>query len=949
MNKIFNSALLLLCGLALLSCRQEASQLEGSARVPIQFRATAGAFQVKATDTAFEPGDAIGLSVSKPVGVSNALLQSTDEGLIPQETIYWPFDQSVVCGFDAYYPYQEGADFVSGFSFTVNSDQSSHALYTASDFMCAHTESAKKDGVVDLKFTHQLSKLVLVIDNKLDEDIADVYVGGVQGRAKVVAGSAPVAEGLPGTIKAGTVKLSGIGPAYALVMVPQKASPKLMVTTVSGKQYDFVLPQAVSFAPGMRYLTNITLSANCTFSDLSIEVSEWTDNADIEFKSAFAEVIDGTDGQKYTVTGTITQVLNTNYGNMLLESEGQTIYIYGLLTPNGKYPYQAGGLGGDAFNVAVGDQITVYGIRTIMNEMVTLRESTLLGAVRSEAVSLGSIREVLEADCGPRYAFSGIVHAVSSRGFVLYDGGAAVLVYTGSAPSCSVGDEVDIVGATIIYRGCREVNMPQYSVVSSDNELYDMIFDDITESLDNVVVEESRTVSLVGTLDIQGNDYLLTVEGASSKGSIYWPARDLGIADLNGKKIWVEGFLLFNYNSDPRLYDIMATSVKEMKINVVTGDSSDVSSSSATVSGSYSDAHATVRECGFRWGLSAERLDQVAQADNTDSPFTVTLTNLGEDRTYYYQAYVILQNGEQISDEFLGLVESFTTSSSGSHGTSGAAPQWAELPVINFDTTDTYKIDTQNSNLYYAWHISPDIEGPEGRLARNYTVCFSAQHHCPVWVAAPRHSMYVGNSGRTEAYGPDPDIPADIQYNSKSTGGGCNKGHMLGSAERTCSKATNRQVFYYANIAPQLSSGFNTGGGGWNILEDYVDGQVCSDTLYVVIGCYFDEFTDGYGKTASPGTISFGGRDDVSIPTMFYYILLRTKNGSIGKSVKDCSASELKCAAFVRTHTNALKGQKVSANELMSVADLERITGFTYFPNVPNAPKTSFSASDWGL
>ena len=33
----------------------------------------------------------------------------------------------------------------------------------------------------------------------------------------------------------------------------------------------------------------------------------------------------------------------------------------------------------------------------------------------------------------------------------------------------------------------------------------------------------------------------------------------------------------------------------------------------------------------------------------------------------------------------------------------------------------------------------------------------------------------------------------------------------------------------------------------------------------------------------------------------------------------------------------------------MSITDLESITGFTYFPNVPNAPKSSFTASDWGL
>ena len=41
--------------------------------------------------------------------------------------------------------------------------------------------------------------------------------------------------------------------------------------------------------------------------------------------------------------------------------------------------------------------------------------------------------------------------------------------------------------------------------------------------------------------------------------------------------------------------------------------------------------------------------------------------------------------------------------------------------------------------------------------------------------------------------------------------------------------------------------------------------------------------------------------------------------------------------------------QAVTSRELMSVVGLERITGVTYFPNVPNAPKNTFKASDWGL
>jgi len=273
---------------------------------------------------------------------------------------------------------------------------------------------------------------------------------------------------------------------------------------------------------------------------------------------------------------------------------------------------------------------------------------------------------------------------------------------------------------------------------------------------------------------------------------------------------------------------------------------------------------------------------------------------------------------------------------------------WFEMPVINDE--DGNGIDDNDSNLYYASHICAGGEkAAGGNKLRNYTVCFSGEHHCPMWIAAPRHSCFVGSSGRNDSYTRDPDIPADIQYSSKSVGGGCNKGHMLGSAERTSSVATNKQVFYYSNIAPQLSAGFNTGGGGWNLLEDYIDGLVVRDTLYETIGCYFKTYTDGYGKTVAPITITFCGRNDVHMPTMFYYALIRTKSGNSGKSLKNCTADELQCVAFVRSHTNSLLGQKPSSKELMSIADLEKLTGFTYFPNVPNAPKSTFKASDWGL
>ena len=379
---------------------------------------------------------------------------------------------------------------------------------------------------------------------------------------------------------------------------------------------------------------------------------------------------------------------------------------------------------------------------------------------------------------------------------------------------------------------------------------------------------------------------------------------------------------------------------------VTTGGSSNVTQSEAMLSATYTG---TPTYGGVEWGLSADDLSEDWQAEYLNGgSFNVTINGLGAGHTYYYRAYIAVLEGTEYR-YYYGEVKSFTTPA-GEIVIGGDQPGWYETPMMNISKSGNYRVNTDDPTQYYAIHMcSGGEKGPGGKTARNYTVCFSAEHHCPVWVAAPRHSMYVGSSGRNDSYRRDPDIPADIQYVKKSADSGCNNGHMLGSAERTSSKATNRDVFYFTNIAPQLSTGFNTGGGGWNILEDFVDGQQCSDTLYVVIGCYFDRFTDGYGKTANPKTISFGGRNDVSQPTMFYYALIRTKNGKSGKALKDCSASEIKCAAFVRTHTNDLKGQTVSSREMMSISDLERITGVTYFPNVPNAPKDTFNASDWGL
>lgn len=241
--------------------------------------------------------------------------------------------------------------------------------------------------------------------------------------------------------------------------------------------------------------------------------------------------------------------------------------------------------------------------------------------------------------------------------------------------------------------------------------------------------------------------------------------------------------------------------------------------------------------------------------------------------------------------------------------------------------------------------------GGDGAQAswRSHTACFSVSRRCPVWVAAPLHGCYRGDSGRSGGYTFDPALPVDIQPSLKRSYGEYTRGHLLASADRTLSAEANRSTFMPTNIAPQTQAGFNAAGGAWNNLEAFVEDQVCPDTLYVVTGCLFDDYDDPVaGEVAARTTVNRNDGEAVAVPTAYYKVLLRTRSGRTGRSVRDCTAGELKCAAFVVGH-RGVRGREVTAAEMMSVAELERLSGERFFVNVPAAPKSRAEAAEWGL
>ena len=256
---------------------------------------------------------------------------------------------------------------------------------------------------------------------------------------------------------------------------------------------------------------------------------------------------------------------------------------------------------------------------------------------------------------------------------------------------------------------------------------------------------------------------------------------------------------------------------------------------------------------------------------------------------------------------------------------------WAELPP-----------QKASNDIYITSHLLGDSR-------RNYTVCYSREQRAPLWVAAPVHRAYKGDVKRVDNYDFDPTLPVNIQITLNRSYGDYTRGHMLGSGERTASREMNNQTFYVTNIAPQLRDGFNERGGAWNNLEYFVDRQICADTLYVVTGAIYDDFTAPDGPNIKARTtVNKNDNKRVGVPTAYYKALLRTKSGRTGKSVVECKASELKCAAFIIPHRSD-SGHKPTVEDMISIKELERLTGVNFFANVPNAPESKAEAKDWGL
>ena len=252
-------------------------------RLPINISTTL----TRATDSAFEAGDKVGIFV---VNEPNALATSGNHvdnmgftyttTWTPDTPIYW-LDQTTKADFYCYYPYAEAAN-TAAHAFATKADQSSLANYKASEFLWGKTTGvAPTEEAVNITTNHTFSNALVILkpgDGFTKESLAaatkSVKICGVKTNATI---------NLATGVATATGNATEVTPylengQYRALIVPQTtADGALIVVTVDG--VDYTLSRSMTFKANKQHKFTVTL--NKVSNGVNVGIGGWeTDEED---------------------------------------------------------------------------------------------------------------------------------------------------------------------------------------------------------------------------------------------------------------------------------------------------------------------------------------------------------------------------------------------------------------------------------------------------------------------------------------------------------------------------------------------------------------------------------------------------------------------------------------------------------------------------------------------
>ena len=274
-----------MCNPSLGACHKKPDPAREADRLPI--RITTG-LDTRATDTAFDTGDAVGLYVS--VGeaisssgnhVSNTSFTFDGSAWQSEQELFWK-DSETPADFYCYYPYRSSIPDVHAVPVAVSSDQSTAAGYAEGDFLWGkRTEVTPTADPVRIQVGHLMSNLLIFLEPgngydavSLSADLQDIRVTGTLLHATVDLTDGTVVP----TGAAEDIRPFPEDSHYRALVVPQTVSGVPLVS-FRVANYTYTFSPNITLLSGKRH--KCTLRVNKTSEGIDIGIIGWeTDDND---------------------------------------------------------------------------------------------------------------------------------------------------------------------------------------------------------------------------------------------------------------------------------------------------------------------------------------------------------------------------------------------------------------------------------------------------------------------------------------------------------------------------------------------------------------------------------------------------------------------------------------------------------------------------------------------
>ena len=288
MKKIFTLAIIALAALATASSCSSLMEkdIDFVKDNEVQFSSNIRAFETKADMAAgFRNGDLVGIIAGEPINAMNVQYAVSGSKLTSDHPIHWMEGQTEASRFTAYFPYMPDLNiYADNYSLSVKEDQSDAENYRLSDFIVAEG-SGRPGETVKLEFYHYFCRIDISLGAAFEGKVSSVALSGV---ASSLPNSGEMAPLQNSTVKAGRIAASsgsGSGSDWSLIIVPQEASPVLMVTTTDGQTLSYNLGKKMRFQSGKRYQAELSLGGeDSPDAELVISIFDWLWGNSVRFE-----------------------------------------------------------------------------------------------------------------------------------------------------------------------------------------------------------------------------------------------------------------------------------------------------------------------------------------------------------------------------------------------------------------------------------------------------------------------------------------------------------------------------------------------------------------------------------------------------------------------------------------------------------------------------------------